>query len=260
MLMRREQPLPVELAIPESHKRYNCDIATSTFAPLDKYVAANDNHQGGRYIGLSRHQNVGKGLPSTVLRVPMPPVTEPAEPERYGDFMQTYTGKKFWPMDPRVEEVDIRDIAHSLAMQCRYAGHCRRFYSVAEHCVIMVDWLLPRYGKRVALHALLHDASEAYLVDIPRPVKPYLGGYKAAELRVMQVVHDAFGLNWIMPPEVKMADERIIADELVNLEPMEWHAKWDDPLGVPLRLWSPERAEHEFLVAFNFLTGEVVAA
>lgn len=240
MLMRREQPVPAELVIPESQNQYNADIATTTFAPLDKYVAANDNHQGGQYIGLRR--------------------AEPAQPKRYGDFMQTYVGKKFWPMDPRAEDVDIRDIAHSLAMQCRYAGHCCRFYSVAEHCVIMADWLLPRYGKRVALHALLHDASEAYLVDIPRPVKPYLSGYKAAELRVMQVIHDAFGLNWIMPPEVKMADERIIADELVNLEPMDWHAKWDDPLGVPLRYYSPERAEHEFLVAFSFLTGEAVAA
>lgn len=226
--------------IPESQKQYNTDIATTTFAPLDKYVAANDNHQSGRYIGLRRE--------------------EPAQPKRYGDFMQTYVGKKFWPMDPRAEDVDIRDIAHSLAMQCRYAGHCRRFYSVAEHCVIMSDWLLPRYGKRVALYALLHDASEAYLVDIPRPVKPHMIGYKSAENRVMNVVFDAFGLSQAVPPEVKMADDRIIADELVNLEPMDWHADWDDPLGVPLRYYSPERAEHEFLVAFSFLTREAVAA
>ena len=57
--------------------------------------------------------------------------------ERGGDWMQTYSGFQFWPLDPRPEEIHVIDIAHSLANQCRYAGHCREFYSVAQHSVLL---------------------------------------------------------------------------------------------------------------------------
>jgi hypothetical protein len=174
------------------------------------------------------------------------------EPPRHGDFMQTYTGRKFWPMDPRADEVFIEDIAHSLAMQCRYAGHCHRFYSVAEHSVLMARHLRWE-GVDVALWALLHDASEAYLVDIPRPVKPYLGGYKEAEAKVMAVVAERFGLAADMPAVVHDADNRIIGDELANLTPMDWHARYNEPLGVTLRYWSPARASEEFMATFTAL-------
>lgn len=171
--------------------------------------------------------------------------------ERHGDWMQTYTGRQFWPMDPRADEVHIFDIAHALSMQCRYAGHSLRFYSVAEHCVHLAQHV----SEPNRLWALLHDASEAYLVDVPRPVKPYLPGYKEAEARVMAAVCDRFGLPYEMPAEVHAADGAIIGDERVNMAPCvaEWYST-GGPLGIRLEYWSPERAESEFLRTFDWLT------
>lgn len=234
------------------------DVATTTFGPLEKYVAANDNvpqADRGQYIGLRRDQ-YRHGAPFINADEKIPVL-----PTRHGSFMQTATGRKFWPMDPRADEVFIEDIAHSLSLQCRYAGHCLRFYSVAEHSVLMASWLMKRHGAKAGLWGLLHDASEAYLVDVPRPVKPYLTGYKAAESRVMAAVCDRFGLAHEMPPEVHEADERIIADELVNLVPMDWHARYAGRgLGVRLRYWSPEDAEAMFLSAFRDLSEWEAAA
>lgn len=185
---------------------------------------------------------------------------EPAKVyERHGSFMQTFTGRQFWPMDPRASEVFIEDIAHSLAMQTRYAGHCLRFYSVAEHSV-----LLARYFRRqgasvdVQLWALLHDASEAYLVDVPRPVKPFLAGYKAAEARVMRAICDRFDLAHEMPAEVHAADGAIIGNERANMAPCvaEWYATGQGLDGVYLRNWRPEVAELEFLAEFKRLMDE----
>lgn len=232
---------------------------------VDKYIPANDNQpidesgasagfgvgtERGQYIGLTRPSSPDGGQGGFDI----PPALQPAfaDLSRYGSFMQTYTGRKFWSMDPRADEVFIEDIAHSLAMQSRYAGHCVRFYSVAEHCVLMARKLRWE-GVEVALWALLHDSSEAYLVDVPRPVKPYLAGYKDAEAKVMAAVCDRYGLPREMPEIVHDADNRIIGDELVNLVPMEWHARYNEPLGVSLKYWSPERAKDEFMATFDAL-------
>lgn len=94
--------------------------------------------------------------------------------ERKGDWIQTYTGRQFWPLDPKPEEVCIEDIAHALSQQCRYAGHTIRFYSVAQHSVEIAL----RVPRAAALWGLLHDAAEAYLVDLPRPVKYLMPAYK----------------------------------------------------------------------------------
>lgn len=144
---------------------------------------------------------------------------------RHGNFMQTYSGRKFWPLDPRAEDVCIQDIAHSLAMQCRYAGHCIRFYSVAEHSVLIARWLLDEgCGSDVALCGLLHDATEAYLVDLPRPVKSDMPRYKAAEARVWCAIADAFHIPEYVPAIVHEADNRILADEVAqNMRWMPWH-------------------------------------
>ena len=238
-------------AIPESPKQYNAD-PTTTFGPLDKYVPANDNVPGaksialGFFAGLTAEQKTAALAYRSDENVGSPP-------RRRGDFMQTYTGRKFWPMDPRADEVFIEDIAHSLSLQCRYAGHCHRFYSVAEHSVLMARHLRWE-GVHVALWALLHDASESYLVDVPRPVKPYLPGYKEAEAKVMAAVCKRFGLAVEMPPQVHDADNRIIGDELENMTPMDWHDRYaGKELGVALKYWSPAKAEIEFLATFEAL-------
>lgn len=175
---------------------------------------------------------------------------------RRGDWMQTFSGGQFWPLDPRADEIHIVDIAHALSMQCRYAGHCRRFYSVAEHSVHLARFVSPKN----ALWALLHDASEAYLVDIPRPVKPDLTNYKYIESKVMAEVCKRFGLSPEMPAEVHEADSAIIADERANMAPCV--APWigyDKPLGIALQFWSPGVAEIYFLDMFNKLNMRAAA-
>ena len=82
-------------------------------------------------------------------------------------FIGTFSGLRFWPLAPNLEKILVEDIAHALAHQCRFGGHASRFYSVAEHSVHVSQLCLPEH----ALWGLLHDASEAYLVDLPRPLK-----------------------------------------------------------------------------------------
>ena len=172
---------------------------------------------------------------------------------RTGDWMQTFTGRQFWPLDPRPDEVFIEDIAHALSMQCRYGGHCRRFYSVAEHSV-HVARSVPREHAR---WALLHDASEAYVVDVPRPLKRFLAGYKPAEDRVMAAICARFSLPEDMPTEVDVIDKRIVTDERANLSTS--FARWDstpEPIGVDLNYWLPAQARAVFLAEFRWLFPE----
>lgn len=170
--------------------------------------------------------------------------------ERKGDYISTFTGR-FWPMDPRSYEVRIEDIAHSLAMQCRYAGHGRRFYSVAEHSVRIARWL-SLHEPVVALCGLLHDATEAYLVDVPRPVKKHLAGYKDAERQIWIEIAERFDLPWELPAIVHEADSRIIADEMYqNL--WEVDPGYNNPLGITLEFWPPETAELYFMDTFKKL-------
>jgi uncharacterized protein len=174
--------------------------------------------------------------------------------ERKGDWMQTFTGKAFWPLDPRQDEICIEDIAHSLSCQCRYTGHTLRFYSVAQHSVL-VSRLVPRED---ALWGLLHDASEAYLVDLPRPLKMMsrLGDeYRLIETRLMKEVAARFGLSTEQPASVEQADEALLATEardLMSPPPRPWR-ELVDPLPDKIKPWSSGRAEQVFLFEAGLL-------
>lgn len=173
--------------------------------------------------------------------------------EREGNWIQTYTGIQFWPVDPRSDEVDIRDIAHALGMMCRYAGHCIQFYSVAEHCYLLSQ-KVPDEDK---LWALLHDATEAYLVDVPRPVKPFLPGYIELETDLQYAIAEHFGLPKDLPLSVKAADRLILEDERqqnMSKVSYEWNTNSKETLGVSLHCWSPAQAEAKFLSRFKELT------
>lgn len=165
-------------------------------------------------------------------------------------WIQTYSGGRIWPFDPNPLDIRIHDIAHALSNLCRYSGHCVSFYSVAEHCCHLFD---VAETDEDAAWALLHDATEAYLVDVPRPLKPFLGGYYEAEERLMQAVAKRFQLSWPMPESVKILDTRILADERAqNMVPSshEWSGMLE-PLGVYLQFWSPAHAKAEFLTRFR---------
>lgn len=166
--------------------------------------------------------------------------------KRNGDWIRTYTGKQFYTVDPRVNEVDILDIAHGLSLSCRYTGQCNEFYSVAEHCCHLYD----NCSKENRFWALMHDASEAYIADINRPTKPYLSNYKTLEDAIMRVVCLRFGLPPVMPGEVMTLDYRILKDEMEQNMNTPW-AVDVEPLGVKLQLWNPKEAEAQFMARFK---------
>jgi len=184
--------------------------------------------------------------------------------ERFGDWSQTFTGGMFWPLDPREEEVCLDDIAHSLALQCRFAGHCRVPYSVAEHSVrvsLAAEGIGgPVCGPSLRLVALLHDAAEAYLVDVPRPIKPWLGGYHEIERAVQATVFRAFD---VVPSThelefVKHLDLRMLATEQRDLmaeEPRSWNLGVE-PFAERIEPWTWQEAEARFLARFATLRAE----
>ena len=164
-----------------------------------------------------------------------------------GDWMQTYSGLRYFPMDPRPEDIDPRDIAHALSLLCRYGGHIDRFYSVAEHCVNVSHTV----SKDHALAALLHDATEAYVVDVPRPVKRYLADYRMVEAKVWLAIAARFGVDPELPAEVKEHDTRILLDEratlMRNAEVGAWSMDGMEPLGVDIFGHEPADAERMYL-------------
>lgn len=136
-------------------------------------------------------------------------MTESTTLPRFGDWIETYSGRKFHLLDCRPGDFDIVDIAHALSFICRYNGHTKRFYSVAEHS-LYISYACP---PDLALWALLHDSPEAYIGDVTRPLKPYLKDYKAIERRIMAAICEQFGLAPDQPPEIKELDSRILHNE-----------------------------------------------
>jgi hypothetical protein len=133
----------------------------------------------------------------------------------------TFTGIQFWPMDPREEEIDERDIAHALSLMCRANGHVPHFYSVGQHSILCAKEAKERgYSKRIQLACLLHDGSEAYLSDVTRPVKRHLSEYLTIEDRLQGAVYKAFGLNGLSDAEaeaIKEVDDALLCHELQSL-------------------------------------------
>ncbi len=116
--------------------------------------------------------------------------------------IRTYTGLIFDPMKMRPGEVRIEDIAHALSMMTRANGHLNSFYSIAQHCLNCTAEAQSRgLDERICLACLLHDASECYIADIPRPVKHRLKGYAEMEERVSKTVFEAFGLSGLKQHE-----------------------------------------------------------
>lgn len=169
-------------------------------------------------------------------------------------WIRTFTKRQFWPLAPRAEDVDIYDIAHSAACMNRYTGHTYMPYSVAQHACHVSDHL-PEHLK---YDGLMHDASEAYLVDVSTPVKRQLKEYGPAEERLMHVLAKVFGFNWPMLPEVKRMDTILLITEQRDL--MEYinpdfpHLQ---PLQRIIKPWGWRKSEREFLKRFHQLNPNI---
>lgn len=164
-------------------------------------------------------------------------------------WITTFTGRRIWPLDPHPNDIDIEDIAQALSNLCRFNGHVRIFYSVAEHCV--------RVSRACAADeapwGLLHDASEAYLCDVTRPVKqqPEMSAYRIAEGRLQNAIYRHFGLIG-EPGSVKEADDLLLRTEQRDLTSCpDWrgYSTLPEPI-VPL---GPRRARALFLARVDQL-------
>jgi hypothetical protein len=156
------------------------------------------------------------------------------------------------PFDPDPAQLDAGDIARALANQCRFGGHCRVFYSVAQHSVIVSELVEQRGGDAEdAFAALMHDATEAYLGDMPHPLKhrsPLGAAFKEAEERLEVAIRSRFGIKAGVP-EIKRADRALLATERRAFSDEAWH--WPElegvqPLELELSAWTPDVAEREF--------------
>jgi uncharacterized protein len=172
--------------------------------------------------------------------------------------IQTYTGRSIDPMDPSPDDIAIEDIAHALSMTCRYTGHTKQFYSVAEHSLLVSRAVPPQFK----LWGLLHDASEAYICDIARPVKrdPRMAPYLDIEANLMRVIAQRFGLPERMPDEVKIADTRMLSTEAPQIystppRPELWaeRLKTWAPYPFNIEFLDPQRAEAAFRMTFDSL-------
>lgn len=184
-------------------------------------------------------------------------------PPRWEGAIPTFSGRGFHPLDPRVNEVCIEDIARGLAYKFRYGGHCRAI-TVAEHSLVVgqiIRTLWPDSNK--ALAGLLHDACEAYTHDIQAPVRKFLKvelpsgvmiSWGDMERRINQIVAKALNIdpNFYSAPEVRAADILAAAlekDQCDNLRPGNWGLP---PIpaelsGMTLGFMDPEAAYTAFL-------------
>lgn len=175
----------------------------------------------------------------------------------------TYGGKYFDFINPQNNEFHIKDIAHALSNVCRFAGHTREFYSVAQHSVLVARYVMGRAAPDDIIDfgraAMLHDAAEAYLGDITRPLKQLLPDYKVIEARTEKALLSAFGIP--SSPEqhkiVKHADLVLLATEQRDLMPPhsdEWQLiAGIEPLPEIINPWYPEKARMEFMKMWDEL-------
>lgn len=179
-------------------------------------------------------------------------------------WIQTYTGKSVFPARPEGGAFDIVDIAHALALVNRYTGHTRVPYSVAEHSVRVMQ-SIPFSEPKLRLAALMHDASEAYLADLARPVKvlPVMVEYRTMEARLQGAIEVHFGINPSADEHerIKYADNTLLATEkrdLMARPPSPW-GNLPAPLMETITPWSWDKAKHVFLESFYDLQERLAA-
>ena len=167
-----------------------------------------------------------------------------------GPTIRLHSGAILDFLNPSASDFTIEDIAHGLSNVCRYAGQCEKFYSVAEHSLLVSD---TAHGLEYA--ALMHDAAEAFVGDITRPLKQLLPEFKRIEWAIQHCIFDRFGLPAEMPIEVKHADLRVLAAEQAQIMPLgtdAWaQAEGIDPAPIQVRHLEPELAKSLFLKRFE---------
>jgi 5'-deoxynucleotidase YfbR-like HD superfamily hydrolase len=181
--------------------------------------------------------------------------------EKKDSWISTYHGGRFYAFEPKAEDIQIEDIAHALSLTCRYSGHCKFFFSVAQHSIgvsYILKWL--GYDSKIQLYGLLHDASEAYVCDIPKDIKHNMPEYQRIEKKIQNAIWGTFGLE---PPTdtikaiIKQADNMMLLEEAKTLM-LNWQ-EWDIPTYNSIRMHGKIEQidmhiiEKQFLDTFDLL-------
>ena len=180
-----------------------------------------------------------------------------AEDPGYWGWLQTYTGRKFFPLQPELFEMNILDLAHGCALENRFGGQTDEPYSVAQHCCIVSDTLSSVLGRPdLAYEGLMHDAAEGLIKDLPRDIKLALPEYKEKlEHPFERLIAAHFGLAWPWPAPVKAADNIALMTErrdLFRCINPDWVQRVE-PLKERITPWDWRAAEAEFLDRFYAL-------
>lgn len=183
--------------------------------------------------------------------------------EYAGNWLSTLYTPQFHFLNPTPIEVNFKDIAHSLALVCRFGGHCHTFYSVAEHSYLVSLLLGADEGADAVtmLAGLLHDAEEAYLPDIPSPIKVHMPEAQRIYEKLRSVIYWKFGIDgsnvdWVA---IKSMDKRICISEAKQLG--LWNKNWYTPQvegelpRIPPLGWTPHKAELLFTQRYKYLMG-----
>lgn len=172
----------------------------------------------------------------------------------HGPTILLVSGEYFNLLEPETSNFTIMDIAHGLSNICRFTGQISKYYSVSEHSVHCSRHVAQEH----ALAALLHDASEAFVGDVSRPLKALLPEYKAIEARIEQAICNRFDLPYPMHPAIKDIDNRLLITEqrqrMNNNDDWSW-TEGMEPLPIELPCWAPEEAKAQFLARYDELTG-----
>lgn len=168
------------------------------------------------------------------------------------NWIETNSGKYFRYQENNPENIMIEDVAHSLSQLCRFSGQCNQFYSVAQHSCIVHDYA-PSHLK---IEGLLHDASEAFISDIPRPVKTIIPEIKELEQIIQMQVAQRFKFSWPFTSQIEILDSQLMLAEAKQLFTQEvaWTVEGLDPLNVKINhCWNSKVAKAEFLNRFDLL-------
>lgn len=177
-------------------------------------------------------------------------------------YIITFTGKKFNLLSTTPDMISVEDMAHSLSQQCRWTGHCKHHYSIAQHSYYC-SLLGPEENRFWHLN---HDNSEAYIGDMNRPLKHYTNAgdaYRKVEHPLQELIYVTAGLIGDEPLSVKQADEGMLYAEMEQLLPRpNFDMAANNPYGrsmaanIQIEEWTPRKAEQMYLDRYYKLKGE----
>ena len=179
------------------------------------------------------------------------------------DYITTYSKIHFAPLEPKEKDISIEDIAHALSLMCRANGHFKEFYSVGQHCIYCCEEAIKRgYSNTVALACLLHDASEAYLADITRPVKRNLKNYLEIEEVLQNAIYEKYIGRELTKEEqelISLVDDAMLYNEFIHYMKEELPTKDTNLVSKPdFEFVEFFKIENKYKELFNTLANKCI--